>query len=76
MPACGEYTLTFILFSVAVKGMLLLNPVCTAPLCAVIVVPAYNSAVFVLITLATLLVANVGSATIVDCSAPAKPTKP
>ena len=76
MPACGDHTLTFILFSVAVKGMLLLKPDCTVPATAVTVVPAHSSAVLVLITLATLFVASVGSVTIVDCSAPPNPTTP
>ena len=76
MPACGEYTLTFILFSVAVNGMFALKPVCTPPVTAVTVVPANNCAVFVFITFTTVLVAKTGSGTIVDCSAPSKPTTP
>ena len=57
----------------AVNGILVAKPNCAA---AVIVVPAYDSAVAVLITFETLLDANVGSVTIVDCSAPPNPIKP
>ena len=47
----------------AVNGILVAKP---NPAAAVIVVPAHNSAVAVLITFPTLLEALVGSATIVD----------
>ena len=76
MPACGLHTLTFILLSVAVKGIALAKLVCTVPAKAVIEAPAQSSAVFVFTTRPTLLVANVGSITTVAFSAPPKPTKP
>ena len=76
MFVCGLHTLTFILLSVAVNGIAFAKLVCTVPANAVIETPAHNSAVFVLITFPTLLVARVGSITTVACSAPPKPTRP
>ena len=73
IPAFGDHTLTDIFVLLAVKGILVEKPNSAA---AVTVVPAHNSAAAVLITLATLLAALVGSATIDDCSAPPNPIKP
>ncbi|MBK9519368.1 MAG: hypothetical protein IPO09_18890 [Anaeromyxobacter sp.] len=52
------------------------NPVWTRPSRAVTVVPAQTSAVADFTTLATWLAALVGSATMVESSAPPKPTRP
>ena len=69
VPAVGDQTRTVTTLLVAVKPMVgILSPASVEK-----VVPAHNSAVPLLTTLATLLVPPAGSATTVASSAPPKP---
>ena len=57
------------------NGIALAKPVCGGP-ALVTVVPAHDSAVADLTTLPTLLVPPAGSVTMLESSAPPKPTRP
>ena len=76
MPASGDHTRTDMRVSVVLNGIFVEKPRCTPPRVSVMVVPAKISAPAARTTRATLLAASVGSVTIVDASAPPKPTRP
>jgi len=73
MPASGDQTRTVMVVAASLNGIAVAKP---APAPFVIVVPAHNSAAPDLITLATILVASVGSISIEEASAPPNPINP